>query len=183
MRELMQRIRRQILWQIDGIESSVAISNGDSLAFIVNGRSDGNATYDAGTQIMSGMSGAALHPHPAKSLVVGLGTGSTAGWLAAIPSMQRVDAVELEPAVLKVAEACAPVNHNALLNPKLHVTIGDARELLLTTHGKYDIVVSEPSIPIGLAWRDSLPGNTTNRSTGVCSPAACFPMGPSLRHR
>jgi spermidine synthase len=147
MRELVQRIRRQISWQIDGIESSVAISNSDSLAFIINGRSDGNATYDAGTQIMSGMIGAALHPRPTKSLVVGLGTGSTAGWLAAIPSMERVDVVELEPAVLKVAEACAPVNHNALLNPKLHVTIGDARELLLTTRDKYDIVVSEPSNP------------------------------------
>jgi spermidine synthase len=147
MRELMQRIRRQISWQVDGIESSIARSNGDSLAFIVNGRSDGNGTYDAGTQIMSGMIGAALHPRPTKSLAVGLGTGSTAGWLAAIPSMERVDAVELEPVVLKVAEACAPVNDNALLNPKLHVTIGDARELLLTTRDKYDIVVSEPSNP------------------------------------
>jgi hypothetical protein len=61
--------------------------------------------------------------------------------------MERVDAIELEPAVLKVAEACAPVNHDALANPKLHVTIGDARELLLTTREKYDIVVSEPSSP------------------------------------
>jgi spermidine synthase len=147
MRDLMNAIRRNTVWQTDGIESSVALANSDSLAFIVNGRSDGNAKYDAGTQIMSGLIGAALHPHPAKSLVVGLGTGSTAGWLAAVPTMERVDAVELEPVVLKVAEKCAPVNHNALQNPKLHVTIGDAREFLLTTREKYDIVVSEPSNP------------------------------------
>ncbi|PYJ14537.1 MAG: hypothetical protein DME94_09005 [Verrucomicrobia bacterium] len=55
--------------------------------------------------------------------------------------------VELEPAVLKVAENCAPINRDALHNPKLHVTIGDARETLLTTREKYDIVVSEPSNP------------------------------------
>src|SRR6266516_4752803 len=32
-------------------------------------------------------------------------------------------------------------------------------------------------IGIGRAWRDFLPGSTTNRSTGVCSPAACFSNG------
>jgi spermidine synthase len=147
IRDLINGIRRKTFWERDGIESSVALSNGDSLAFIVNGRADGNAKYDAGTQIMSGLIGAALHPHPAKSLVVGLGTGSTAGWLAAVPTMEQVDAIELEPVVLHVAEECAPVNQNAMQNPKLHITIGDARELLLTTREKYDIVVSEPSNP------------------------------------
>jgi spermidine synthase len=147
VRDLVQKMRRQIFWETDGIESSVALADTDSLSFIVNGRSDGNAKYDAGTQIMSGLIGAALHPHPTKALVVGLGTGSTAGWLGAVPTIERVDVVELEPAVLKVAEKCTPVNKNALLNPKLHVTIGDARELLLTTRQTYDIVVSEPSNP------------------------------------
>ena len=147
MRELMQSIRRLIIWETDGIESSVALNGGNGLAFIVNGRADGNAKGDAGTQIMSGLIGAALHPDPAKALVVGLGTGSTGGWLAAVPTMERVDVVELEPAIVKVAERCAPVNHNALLNPKLHLTIGDAREVLLTTREKYDLIVSEPSNP------------------------------------
>ena len=96
---------------------------------------------------MSGMIGAILHPNPQKAMVVGLGTGSTAGWLAAVPSMERVDVVELERSILKVAEMCAPVNHHALENPKLHITIGDGRELLLTTRERYDLIVSEPSNP------------------------------------
>ncbi len=147
MREIVQAIRRRTIWQADGIESSVALAAARGLAFIVNGRTDGNATGDAGTQIMSGMIGAVLHPNPTKALVVGLGTGSTAGWLAAVPAMERVDVVELEPAIVTVAERCAPVNRNALQNPKLHLTIGDAREVLLTTREKYDIIVSEPSNP------------------------------------
>ncbi len=147
MRDLVNSIRRSIVWEADGRESSVALAKADSFAFIVNGRTDGNAKGDAGTQIMSGIIGAALHPNAAKAMVVGLGTGSTAGWLAAVPNIQRVDAVELEPAVLKVAENCAPINRDALHNPKLHITIGDARETLLTTREKYDIVVSEPSNP------------------------------------
>lgn len=147
LREFMEKIRRETIWEADGIESSVALSNGDGLAFIVNGRADGNAKRDAGTQVMLGLIGAALHPDSTKALVIGLGTGSTAGWLAAVPNIAQVDVVELEPAILKVAERCAPVNQNALLNPKLHVTIGDAREVLLTTREKYDIIVSEPSNP------------------------------------
>jgi spermidine synthase len=147
LRDLVHQSRRRIMWETDGIESGVALANADGLAFIVNGKSDGNARTDAGTQIMSGMIGAALHPNPTKAMVVGLGTGSTAGWLAAVPSMQKVDAVELEPAVLKVAQSCAPVNHNALANPKLRVMIGDGRELLLTLRDRYDLIVSEPSNP------------------------------------
>ena len=147
MRELMQKFRRETIWETDGIESSVALSSGDGLAFIVNGRADGNAKRDAGTQVMPGLIGAAVHPDATKALVIGLGTGSTAGWLAAVPSITKVDVVELEPAILKVAERCAAVNHSALLNPKLHVTIGDAREVLLTAREKYDLIVSEPSNP------------------------------------
>ena len=147
MRDIVNGTRLRTIWEADGVESGVAMTAGNGLAFVVNGRTDGNAIGDAGTQIMSGMIGAALHPNPTKALVVGLGTGSTAGWLAAVPSMERVDVVELEPVVINVAERCAPVNHNALQNPKLHVTFGDAREVLLTSRQKYDIIVSEPSNP------------------------------------
>lgn len=147
LHDLANGVRRSIAWETDGRESSVALAKAHSFAFIVNGRTDGNALGDAGTQIMSGIIGAALHPNPTKAMVVGLGTGSTAGWLAAVPNMQRVDVVELEPAIVKVAEACAPINRDALHNPKLHLSIGDARETLLTTREKYDIIVSEPSNP------------------------------------
>ncbi|MEY2543837.1 MAG: spermidine synthase [Verrucomicrobiota bacterium] len=147
LRDAMQGIRRHIIWEADGIESSVGLQNADSVSFIVNGKSDGNARFDAGTQVMSGLIGAALHPNPKQAMVIGLGTGSTAGWLAAVPTIDRVDVVELEPAVLTIAKACAPVNGHALENPKLHLTIGDGRELLLTVRSKYDVIVSEPSNP------------------------------------
>ena len=147
LRDLVQGTRLQTIWEKDGRESGVALVKPDSLAFVVNGKSDGNAKEDAGTQVMCGLMGAALHPHPTKALVVGLGTGSTAGWLAAIPSIQKVDVVELEPAILTVAENCTAVNHDALHNPKVHIMIGDAREVLLTSREKYDLIASEPSNP------------------------------------
>src|SRR5207253_3252556 len=139
--------RRTLVWDVDGRESSVALVDSNDYAFIVNGKADGSARGDAGTQVMAGLVGAILHPNPQRALVIGLGTGSTAGWLGAIPTMQRVDVVELEPAVIGVARACSAVNHDVLHNPKVHIRIADAREVLLASRDRYDIIFSEPSNP------------------------------------
>jgi hypothetical protein len=61
--------------------------------------------------------------------------------------MQRVNVVELEPAVVRKAREYASVNHDALENPKVHVKSGDAREALLVSRARYDIIFSEPSNP------------------------------------
>jgi spermidine synthase len=139
--------RRSVAWEADGVESTIALKNNDGYSFLTNGKSDGHCIEDAGTQVMGGLVGAILHPAPASALVIGLGSGSTAGWLGQVPSMGRVDVVELEPAMLEVARRCAPVNEHALENPKVHVTRGDAREVLSVTNDHYDIIFSEPSNP------------------------------------
>ncbi|MGK2859267.1 MAG: fused MFS/spermidine synthase [Thermoanaerobaculia bacterium] len=142
-----RRQRRTVVREAEGVESSVAVMSDDGYAFFVNGKSDGHSIGDAGTQIMGGLVGAMLHPHPTRSLVVGLGTGSTAGWLGKVPGMERVDVAELEPAIREVALDCAPVNQNVLEQKNVHVFYGDARELLLVTRNRYDVVFSEPSNP------------------------------------
>jgi predicted membrane-bound spermidine synthase len=140
-------VRRAVRWEAEGVESSIAIVASDALAFYVNGMCDGNSVGDAGTQIMLGLIGAALHPRPRTAFVVGLGTGETAGWLAGVSSIERVDVVELEPAVREMARQCAAVNHDMLSNSKVHLIINDAREELLTTAERYDLIVCEPSNP------------------------------------
>ena len=139
--------RRSMIWEAEGVESSVALQRKEALAFVVNGKVDGNARHDAPTQVMSGLLGALLHPSPRSALVVGLGTGTTAGWLATVPSMARTDVVELEPVIEEVARACAPVNRDALDNPRVRLRFGDAREVLMTTRERYDLIFSEPSNP------------------------------------
>ena len=139
--------RRFVIWEQEGVESSVAVHALSGLAFVVNGKNDGNSRHDAPTQVMGGLLGALLRPDVRRSLVIGLGTGSTAGWLADVPGMERTDVVELEPAIVHVARLCAPVNRRVLDNPRVHVTIGDAREVLTTGRDRYDLVFSEPSNP------------------------------------
>jgi spermidine synthase len=138
---------RAVRWEEDGVESSVALGHLSGYSFIVNGKTDGHAIVDAPTQVMGGVLAGLLHGNPKTALVVGLGTGSTAGWLGVLPSMERVDVVELEPAILRVARDCAPVNESVLDNAKVHVHLGDAREYLLTTRARHDVIFSEPSNP------------------------------------
>jgi len=139
--------RRCLDREWEGVESSVGINDASGYCFYVNGKADGHIRLDAGTQVMGGLIGAIVHPEVKSAMVIGLGTGSTAGWLGAVPSVQRVDVVELEPAILEVARMCGPGNQDVLNNPKVKVTIGDAREALLTTPNRYDLVFSEPSNP------------------------------------
>jgi spermidine synthase len=147
VRAAIRSARSDLVWEEDGLESSVALVGSGGYSFLVNGKSDGSALGDGGTQILGGLVGAMLHPRLRSALVIGLGTGSTAGWLAEVPGMERVDVVELEPAILRVAQDCAPVNHDVLDHPKVEVILGDGRELLLTSSGRWDVIFSEPSNP------------------------------------
>jgi spermidine synthase len=146
-RAFLRRERQGIVWQAEGVESVVALEGTAGLAFVVNGKIDGNARADAGTQVMLGLVGAPLVPQVKTALVVGLGTGSSAGWLAKLPGIERVDVAEIEPAIVEVAKRCAAVNESVSDNPKVHVFRGDARELLAVSRTQYDLIVSEPSNP------------------------------------
>jgi spermidine synthase len=140
-------IRRSVVWEADGREAAVAITVQNGAAFLVNGKSDGNAIGDAGTQIMLGALGGLLHPEPRQGLVVGLGTGESAGWMASLPAMEQVEVIELEPSVLKMAQLCAPLNHHVLEHPRVRLVLNDARDHLQTTRQNYDLIASEPSNP------------------------------------
>lgn len=146
-RAWFQDSRRVIEWQTEGRESSVAIDTTDGIAMVVNGKIDGNAHGDAATQVMGGILGAILHPNPKHAMVIGFGTGSSAGWLGSVPSIEQVDVAELEPSMFEIGRRCALVNENVLENPKVNRIVGDAREILPTVPRKYDVIFSEPSNP------------------------------------
>lgn len=148
VRAAFRERRRAISWMVDGRESSIGLYTLNDVSFMVNGKSDGAAINDGGTQVMGGLLGALLKPEPVeRAMVIGLGSGSTAGWLGQLPSAERVDVVELEPEMKRVAAVCAPVNRDVLANERVHVILGDAREVLLSTPDRYDLVFSEPSNP------------------------------------
>lgn len=137
----------RIVWQADGVETAVALRKTDQLSFVVDGKIDGGLISDRATQAGSALLGALVHGDPRRALVIGLGTGMTAGWLGSIPTMDHVDVAELEPSIVEVARRAAAANQNVLARPNVSLHFGDGRELVLTTRDRYDLIVSEPSNP------------------------------------
>lgn len=147
LEEWKRSIRRSHVESFDGRETSVAVMNNDQYILLTNGKADGSALGDAATQVMLGLTGAALHPAPKRACVIGLGTGTTVGWLADVPTMEHVDAIEIEQRMQDLARLFGPVNRNAMNHPKVTHVVGDAREYLVTGGAGYDLIVSEPSNP------------------------------------
>jgi len=149
LRGWLHASRWKIAHEFEGREASVAaVDSDDGYCLYVNGKSDGSAFGDADTQVMQGLVPALLHPAPHTAFIVGLGTGTTAGWVADVPEMPQVDVVELEPAMASLAKNhFAPVNRDVLNKANVHLIPGDAREALLAAGSRYDLIISEPSNP------------------------------------
>ena len=131
----------------DGINDSVAVSRSDNyVALRINGKVDAS-TGDERTQLLLGHLGAAFDPPPRRVLIIGFGSGMTASAVARYPDVERIDCVEIEPAVINAAPFLSSLNRNVLSDPRVHVIFDDARNFLLTTREKYDLIISEPSNP------------------------------------
>ncbi len=87
-----------------------------------------------------------VRPETREVLVVGLG-GATA--LESVPSsVERVDAIELEPEVLAANRVLSGARaRDPLADPRVRVHFGDARGSLALTAKRYGAIVSQPSHP------------------------------------
>jgi spermidine synthase len=120
----------------------------DNLRFMkLNGKVDASNGSDVETQIVAGHLGALLHPREPKNvLLVGAGAAITAGSVLAHP-VERLDMVEIAPAVIDAARLFKADNRNAVDDPRTHVHIDDAKTFMALAPRKYDLVVSVPSNP------------------------------------
>jgi len=61
--------------------------------------------------------------------------------------VERVDAFEIEPAVIEASRFFEPENGNPMEDPRLKLVLGDARRELRRDEGRYDLIINEPSNP------------------------------------
>ncbi|HTC94530.1 MAG TPA: fused MFS/spermidine synthase [Terriglobales bacterium] len=136
-----------LLFMADGVNDSIAVVRTDAnVSLRVNGKVDASSG-DARTQLLLGHLGAAFHPSPRRVLVIGFGGGMTVSAVAGYPDVERIDCVEIEPAVLRAAPYLKDLNRGVLNDPRVHIIFDDARNFLLTSRQKYDLIISEPSNP------------------------------------
>ncbi len=83
---------------------------------------------------------------PKSALVIGFGTGITAGATMKYPGLERRVCVELLPAVVKAGELF-PENYGAGRDARMQVRIRDGRQELLRSEERYDLITLEPPPP------------------------------------
>jgi spermidine synthase len=140
--------RPQLVFYRDGISATVAVEKqGKDLALRINGKADASTNRpDMSTQILLAALPLLSHPDPRDVLIIGLGSGITAG-AAARHVVERIDVAEIEPAVVEASRFFAETHGKALDNPRVHIVLADARNFLLTTARRYDVIIAAPSNP------------------------------------
>jgi len=88
-----------------------------------------------------------LHGNVESALVIGLGTGMTAGSLLDLPTLQHLEVVEISTAVRSAARCFDPWTGGLFDDPRTHVRIGDGRHFLLIDDARYDLLTSDPIHP------------------------------------
>jgi spermidine synthase len=101
---------------------------------------------DLPTQISLGEIPMLLAAAQDRVMVIGLGSGVTLGSVLRHP-VKRVECVELEDAVVKACRFFHNYNGYPLYDKRVDLVVNDARNHLLVTDKKYDVIISEPSNP------------------------------------
>ncbi len=147
--EALVRTNNELLYARDGLTASVLVArqpDANNTYLAVNGKTDASSREDLETQIMLGQLPMLFHRSPRDVLIVGLASGITAGSIAT-HAVERIRVVEVEAAMLDAARVFAPFNHAVLDDPRVTVSINDARNELQFNPLSYDVIVSEPSNP------------------------------------
>jgi spermidine synthase len=147
-RRLSQLVAEEtVLFYRDGRSGTVAVTRqGPYTLLRINGKIDAGTVRDMPTQLMAAHLPLLVHPSPRTVFILGLGSGVTAAAATRHP-VERVDVLEIEPAVIEAARFFADEQDGALDDPRVRVVIGDGRSFLLSEGSRYDVIISEPSNP------------------------------------
>ena len=113
----------------------------------INGKADASNGEDMGPQKWVAHLPLLTHPNPRRVLLIGIGSGITAGVSLLYP-IQKLDAVEISPAVVEASRFFAADHHDFQADPRTTVAINDARAFVqLKPAGQepYDVVISQPT--------------------------------------
>jgi spermidine synthase len=112
-----------------------------NLLLQVAGKIEGTGARDMDSMLLMAYLPIAAHREPRSLLVIGLGAGVTLA--AAKGNVTRVDLVEIHPGVLEAVSQFGPPG----VLDGVGVVRNDARNYLLTTPQRWDLIASQPSYP------------------------------------
>jgi spermidine synthase len=135
----------------EGVNASIAVSKDEEGAryFHVSGKSEASSVpSDMRLQRMLGHLPVLLNPKTRSVLVVGFGAGVTAGTFVTYPGIERIVICELEPLIPRMISGYfSEENYNVMNDPRVEIVYDDARQFVLTSTEKFDIITSDPIHP------------------------------------
>jgi len=118
---------------------------GELLTLYTNGKFQGDNGAEMAAQRRFAHFPSLFVAREESALVVGLGTGTTLGAIAAYP-WKRIDVAEISPAIVEASRRFyAGPARNSLDDPRVRVALDDGRNHLLVAHEPYDLITMELS--------------------------------------
>jgi spermidine synthase/tetratricopeptide (TPR) repeat protein/MFS family permease len=151
-KEFLQATRaNKAIFYKEGASATVGViqtptRDGTQKVLLINGKGDASSVGDLPTQVLLGQVPMLFHPHSDSVLVIGYGSGVTAGSVLTHP-VSFVQSVEISPEVIEASTYFEDVNNHPLQDPRMKLTIDDALAFLKLTRANYDVIISEPSNP------------------------------------
>lgn len=140
----------EVLWLRESIEAGLTsvVRNGDALTMLTNGKFQGNDVEEVPAQLGFAQLPMLVQQKWDSALVIGLGTGTSLGAVAAQP-YEDVDVVELSGDIITAGrEFFGHVNDGVLSNGRVNIVRADARNFLLLSKKHYDLI----SIELSSIW-------------------------------
>jgi predicted membrane-bound spermidine synthase len=139
----------------DGKTTSVSLMQfREGLSLRTNGKSDGAINLEDGarisdevTMVLTAAIPLAHKPDAKRAAIIGIGTGLTTHTMLGAATLERVDTIEIEPAMAEASRGFAARNASAFADPRSRIVFDDAKTYFSTHNERYDIIVSEPSNP------------------------------------
>jgi len=145
----------KVLFARDGKTATVhLVKYPEATSLRTNGKSDGSINLEPGergsdeiTMVLTAAVPLALKPDVRSAAVIGIGTGLTTHTLLQHLELERVDTIEIEPAMAEASRGFAPRNGAAFADPRGRIVFDDAKSFFAAQGARYDLIVSEPSNP------------------------------------
>ncbi len=149
-------IGSDILYMRDGKSSTVTVTKTPRNYYVIatNGKPDASidrtpnsVTMDEPTQVLMAALPMSIYPSSKTAAVIGFGSGITAAIMLDSPAVERMDVVEIEPAMVEGARLFHPRNNKVYNDARSHIYYDDAKAFFSTYQRQYDLIISEPSNP------------------------------------
>jgi spermidine synthase len=147
----------RLLYHKDGKTSTVSVflNNAGGMSIRTNGKADAMIQMnpaviespDEHTMTLLAILPMALKPHAKTVANIGFGSGLTTNTLLLNDLLERVDTIEIEPAMIEGARNFGTRVQSAYSDPRSWIYIDDAKTFFSVRNKKFDIIISEPSNP------------------------------------